>query len=322
MLTQTVATPSLSELAQDVREGLSKKGQKELSCRYFYDDVGSALFEVITHLPEYGLSRAGQRLVRKSAQAIASRVPSPVIVAELGCGSGRNTHWLLEALSRKWPVTYCPIEISGAALATCKRQLDDIDSLTFVGFECEYLEGLAEAGTLRRAGEQLLVMFLGSTIGNFSRPEGVQFLQQVRQTLIPGDFLLLATDLEKPAPQLLLAYDDPLGVTAAFNLNLLARLNRELEADFRLDRFRHLARYDNQERRVEMHLLSTSKQTVTIPGAGLSVRLERGETIWTESSHKYNVSEVNRMAQQSGFRCDAQWLDEEWPFAHTLFVAE
>jgi dimethylhistidine N-methyltransferase len=245
-----------------------------------------------------------------------------LIVAELGCGSGRNTRWLLEALSRRRPVTYCPIEISGAALATCKRQLDDIESLSFVGFECEYLEGLVEAGTLRRNAEHLLVLFLGSTIGNFSRLQGVQFLRQVRQNLIPGDSLLLATDLEKPVRQLLLAYDDSLGVTAAFNLNLLARLNRELDANFRLDQFRHLARYNDQERRIEMHLLSTSKQTITIPGAGLTVRLERGETIWTESSHKYNVLEVIQIGQQCGFRCDAQWLDEEWPFAHTLFVAE
>jgi uncharacterized SAM-dependent methyltransferase len=219
-------------------------------------------------------------------------------------------------------LTYCPIEISGAALATCKRQLDDIDSLSFVGFEREYLEGLVEVSALRRTSEHLLVLFLGSTIGNFSRLQGVRFLQQVRQNLIPGDHLLLATDLEKPVPQLLLAYDDSLGVTAAFNLNLLARLNRELEADFRLDQFRHVARYNYQERRIEMHLLSTSKQTVTIPGAGFTVRLERGETIWTESSHKYSVPEVIQMAHQSGFRCDTQWLDEEWPFAQTLFVAE
>jgi dimethylhistidine N-methyltransferase len=322
MLTQAVATLPLSDLAQDVREGLSKPGQKELPCRYFYDEIGSALFEVITQLPEYGLSRAGERLLRKYAPTIASRVGSPVVIAELGCGSGRNTRWLLEALSHKRHVTYCPIEISGAALAMCKRQLDDIDSLSFVGFEREYLDGLVEVSALRRAHERLLVLFLGSTIGNFSRRQGVQFLTQVRQNLIPGDFLLLATDLEKPVKQLLLAYDDPLGVTAAFNLNLLARLNRELGADFRLERFRHVARYNDQERRIEMHLLSASEQTVAIPGAGLALTLERGETIWTESSHKYNVAEVLHMGRQSGFRCDTQWLDEEWPFAHTLFIAE
>jgi len=322
MLTPIVAVPPVSELAQEVREGLSGPGQKELPCRYFYDDVGSALFEVITHLPEYGLSRAGERLIRKHAAAIVWRVPWPVIVAELGCGSGRKTHCLLEAFSRRGPVTYCPIEISGAALAMCKRQLDDIDGLRFVGFEREYLDGLGEVGALRGEHERVLVLFLGSTIGNFSRPQGVRFLAQVRQNLLPGDFLLLATDLEKPVPQLLLAYDDPLGVTAAFNLNLLARLNRELEADFHLDRFRHMARYNSEERRIEMHLLSTSRQTVTIPGAGLSVAFQRGETIWTESSHKYNVPEVIQMARQSGFRYDSQWLDEEWPFAHTLFIAE
>ena len=322
MLTTAIATPLLSQFAQDVRAGLSKPGQKELPCSYFYDEVGSALFEVITHLPEYGLSRAGERLLRKHASALASQMRAPAVVAELGCGSGRKTRWLLEALSRRRHLTYCPIEISASALAMCKRQLDDLDSLTFVGFEREYLDGLEQVSALRPPDAPLLVLFLGSTIGNFFRSQGVQFLQQVRQNLMPGDSLLLATDLEKPVRQLLLAYDDPLGVTAAFNLNLLARLNRELEADFRLDMFRHLARYNREERRVEMHLQSISEQTVTIAGAGFAVTLKRGETIWTESSHKYNLPEILQMAQHSGFRCDAQWLDEEWPFAHTLLIAE
>ena len=322
MLTTAIAAPILSELAQEVRVGLSKPVQKELPCRYFYDEIGSALFEVITHLPEYGLSRAGERLLRKHAAALALQMPAPAVVAELGCGSGKNTRWLLEALLRRRSVTYCPIEISGAALAACRHQLDDLESLTFLGFEREYLDGLAEVAALRPAHEALLVLFLGSTIGNFSRSQGVQFLKQVRGNMVPGDSLLLATDLQKPVRQLLLAYDDPLGVTAAFNLNLLARLNRELEADFRLDLFRHVARYNRDERRIEMHLLSTSEQTVTIPGAGFAVTLKRGETIWTESSHKYNLPEILQLAHQSGFRCDAQWLDEEWPFAHTLLVAE
>jgi len=322
MSTTAIAAISLSKLAQDVRAGLSKPGQKELPCSYFYDEIGSALFEVITHLPEYGLSRAGERLLRKHASALASQMPAPAVVAELGCGSGKNTRWLLEALLRKRPVTYCPIEISAAALAACRHQLDDLAALTFLGFEREYLEGLAEVAAFRSAQEALLVLFLGSTIGNFSRPQGVRFLKQVRGNMMPGDSLLLATDLEKPVRQLLLAYDDPLGVTAAFNLNLLARLNRDLEADFRLDLFRHVARYNREERRIEMHLQSTSEQTVTIPGAGFAVTLKRGETIWTESSHKYSLADILRMAQQCGFRCDAQWVDEEWPFAHTLLIAE
>ena len=322
MSTTAIATPALSEFAHDVRAGLSKPDQKELPCRYFYDEIGSALFEVITHLPEYGLSRAGERLLRKHASALASRMPAPAVIAELGCGSGKNTRWLLEALLRKRPVTYCPIEISGAALAACRHQLDDLDSLTFLGFEREYQEGLAEVAAFRPPHEPLLLLFLGSTIGNFSRPEGVRFLKQVRRNMRPGDSLFLATDLEKPVRQLLLAYDDPLGVTAAFNLNLLARLNRDLDADFRLDLFRHTARYNREERRIEMHLLSTVEQSVRIPAAGFTVMLKRGETIWTESSHKYNLAEILQMAHQTGFRCDAQWVDEEWPFAHTLLVAE
>jgi len=150
----------------------------------------------------------------------------------------------------------------------------------------------------------------------------VEFLKQVRQYLAPGDSLLLGTDLEKPVPALLRAYDDALGVTAAFNLNLLARINRELDADFRLSQFRHVACYHGPERRIEMHLESTAEQTVAIPGANLEVSFRRGETIWTESSHKYDLDEVAGMARQSGFDCDAQWVDEEWPFANSFLVAE
>ena len=140
----------------------------------------------------------------------------------------------------------------------------------------------------RREGERILVLFLGSTIGNFDRPAGDQFLREVRAILHAGDSLLLATDLEKPVAQLLLAYDDPAGVTAAFNMNLLARINRDLGADFDLKQFRHLARYDESERRVEMHLVSKAWQRVTIREAGFRFYLREGETIWTESSHKYN----------------------------------
>jgi uncharacterized SAM-dependent methyltransferase len=193
--------------------------------------------------------------------------------------------------------------------------------MSIMGFEREYLDGLMEVGARRRPEQHLMVLFLGSTIGNFDRSQGEQFLRQVRQILAPGDSLLLATDLEKPVPQLLLAYDDPLGLTAAFNLNLLARLNRELDADFRLSHFRHVARYNQGERRIEMHLVSLTEQTVAIPGADLTIKLKPDETIWTESSHKYNLREVTRMAQQCGFRCDAQWVDEEWPFAQSLFIA-
>src|SRR6516225_9163367 len=177
------------------------------------------------------------------------------------------------------------------------------------------------AGSRRESGQRLLVLFLGSSIGNFDRQPGEEFLRGVRQTLAPGDALLLGADLEKPVSQMIRAYDDPIGVTAAFNLNLLARINRELDGDFALSQFRHVARYDTENRRIEMHLLATVNQAARIRKAGLTVRLREGETLWTESSHKYNREEVVQMGERAGFRCDGQWVDLEWPFAQSLFIA-
>ena len=321
MLTHAITAQPDLEFAADVREGLTKP-QKELLSKYLYDDVGSALFEVISVLPEYGLTRADERVLRRNAYDIVERLPMPLMVAELGSGSGKKTRWLLKALARRQHTAYCPIEISPTALAMCKRELGDIDCISIVGFEREYLDGLAEVAERRKKGQYLLVLFLGSTIGNFDRPAGAEFLKSIRETLLPGDALLLGTDLLKPIPHLLEAYADPLGVTAAFNKNLLARINRELAADFALDQFQHVARFNARARSVEMHLMSRRTQTVTIPGAGFSVRFSEGETIWTESSHKYSKDEIWEMAADVGFRCDAQWVDQEWPFAESLLQAE
>jgi L-histidine Nalpha-methyltransferase len=261
-------------------------------------------------------------VLRENAYDIVERLPKPVIVAELGSGSGKKTRWILKALCRRQHTSYCPIEISPTALAMCQRELGDIDSISIVGFEREYLEGLAEVAARRKEGQHLFVLFLGSTIGNFDRPAGVKFLHQIREALEPGDTLLLGTDLLKPVPQLLKAYDDPLGVTAAFNLNLLARINRELEGDFDLDQFEHLAMFNRDARSVEMHLRSRREQIVSIPVSGLTVRFGEGETIWTESSHKYTREDVREMAAATGFHCEEQWVDREWPFAESLLVAE
>jgi L-histidine N-alpha-methyltransferase len=322
MLTHAITANATYEFAADVRLGLTKPGQKELPSKYLYDDVGSALFEVISILPEYGLTRADERLLRRHAEDVVDRLSRPVSVAELGSGSGRKTRWILESLSRRQRTSYYPIEISPTALAMCRRELGDIDSISIVGFEREYLDGLLEVAAQRRDGENLLVLFLGSTIGNFDRAAGIKFLKEVRRILQPGDSLLLGTDLEKPLAQLVAAYDDPLGVTAAFNLNLLGRINRELDGDFVLERFEHVARFNSELRSVEMHLRSKTRQTVTVPVAELTVEFQEGETIWTESSHKYSSSEVFQIARGAGFRCQAQWIDEEWPFAESLLVAE
>jgi L-histidine N-alpha-methyltransferase len=321
MVPASVPTPALSEFTSEIVVGLSHPGQKELPSKYLYDEVGSALFDVICLLPEYGLSRAGMRLVKRYSPDIIGRLPTPVVVAELGSGSGQKTRWLLEALSRRQRVNYYPIDISGSALDRCQQELGQMDMVSVVGFERAYLDGLQEVASRRREGEHIFVLFLGSTIGNFDRPAGDQFLREVRSTLQEGDALLLSTDLEKPVPQLILAYDDPAGVTAAFNKNLLARINRELGGDFDLTRFEHIVRYDEAERRIEMHLRSTVWQRITIRKAGFGFYMREGETIWTESSHKYNSQEVIRMGERTGYRCAGQWFDSEWQFAQNLFFA-
>jgi len=322
MLVHAITTNATYEFAADVRAGLARPGQKELPSKYLYDEVGSALFEVISHLSEYGLTRADERLLQRHASEIVERLDAPVAVAELGSGSGKKTRWILEALSRWQRTFYYPVEISRSALLMCQRELSDIDSLSIVGFEREYLDGLLEVAAHRQRGQHLFVLFLGSTIGNFDRPAGVKFLAEVRRILEPGDSLLLGTDLEKSSAQLLKAYDDELGVTAAFNLNLLARINRELDADFDLGQFVHTARINREARSVEMHLRSKRRQTVRIPAADVRVEFLEGETIWTESSHKYSVDEVFQMARNAGFSCQAQWIDEQWPFAESLLIAE
>jgi len=315
-----------AEFSTDVRESLTKSPQRELPSKYLYDEVGSALFEVICLLPEYGLTRADSRLLQKHAVEIVERLPGPMHVAELGSGTGKKTRWILEALSRRQKTNYYPIEISPSALAACEKELSQLEMVSVVGYEKPYLEGLrAVAGARARSRSEkghLLVLFLGSTIGNFDRDAGDKFLRGVREILHSGDALLLGTDLEKSIEAQLLAYDDPAGVTAAFNLNLLGRMNRELGADFDLSCFRHEARWNAEERRIEMHLRSLARQTVGIPAAGLRMMLNEGETIWTESSHKYKAEEVLQMAQRTGFRCEGQWIDEEWPFAQNLLVAQ
>ncbi len=309
------------DFAADVRRGLTQ-AQKQLPTKYLYDAVGSALFEVIGLLPEYGLTRADERLLRLYAPAIIARLPRPLVVAELGSGSGRKTRFVLEAACRLQPTSYYPIEISRTALAMAGRELGQIDSIDIVGFEREYLDGLREVAARRQQRQHLLVLFLGGTIGNFERAAAVTFLGEIRRILHKGDSLLLGADLEKPIPQLLAAYDDPLGVTAAFNLNLLARINRELGGDFELRRFAHVVRFDVEARSIEMHLRSLRRQSVAIAGADLELSFLEGETIWTESSRKFAAEELVSMAAESGFRCEAQWLDDEWPFAESLLLAE
>ena len=313
---------ALLDFARAVRNGLSKPGQRELPSIYLYDDLGTVLFEAITLLPEYGLTRADERLLQRHAKALLERLPPPLAVAELGSGNGRKTRWLLESFAQREPVTYFPIDVSPSALMKCRQELLGLGAVSIVGLEKSYLEGLCEVAAHRRSRQTLLVLFLGSAVGNFDRPAAEHFLREIRRCLLPGDALLMGTDLVKSVPEMLLAYDDPGGVTAAFNLNLLSRINRELSGDFLLRNFRHEARYHEQEQRVEMHLRSTLSQTVSIRAAEFTCTLNEGETIWTEACHKFRVEEIPLMARRTGFVSEAQWVDDEWAFAENLWIAD
>jgi dimethylhistidine N-methyltransferase len=302
-----------------VEEGL-RASPKWLPARYFYDAVGSALFDVITLLPEYGLTRADERVLGRAAPVLPDRLGRVEAIAELGSGSGRKTRLLLGAFaSRQAPLRYVAIDGSRTALERCRREVSELPGVDFEGLEEGYLDGLSRV-VRERGGDPILVLFLGGSIGNFNAGEADGFLKALRQLLRPGDGLVLGTDLVKPVPELLLAYDDPAGVTAAFNLNLLARINRELGGGFDLRRFRHEARWSEADLRIEMHLRSLVEQEVEVQAIGTRFSFRRDETIWTESSHRYTPALLASMAERAGFAVADGWTDEAWPFRESLWT--
>jgi dimethylhistidine N-methyltransferase len=315
--------PAVLELASDARKGLCHAGQKTLPSKWFYDDLGSALFEAITVLPEYGLTRADLRLLERHAGEIAARLTAdgaPVRVIELGSGSGKKTRLIIDALRGGGrPPDFHPIDVSGAALESCVRELESLALVHPV--RAVYGDGIPQAVARRRDGERLLTLFLGSNLGNFDPPCARALLDQLRDSLEPGDALLLGVDLVKPEEELIAAYDDAAGVTAAFNRNLLARVNRELDGDFPIRDFAHEARFNRQHSRMEMHLKSMRDLSVTLGELETQVHFRKGETIWTESSYKFDPARLAAMADLSGFRVEASWIDREWPFAENLWVA-
>lgn len=310
------SSPVLSALAEEVADGLSKD-QKQLPSRYLYDDLGSALFEAITLLPEYGLTRADERLLNRHSREIAAAAGAAPTVCELGSGSGKKTRYILEALrSRYGRIVYRPIDVSSAALEMCAKEVSDVSDVQPVC--ADWIDGLGEISLSRRAGP-LLVLFLGSSIGNLERNCIPDFLSRIRSALSPGDLFLMGADLVKDVERMMEAYDDSTGVTAAFNLNMLGRLNRELDAGFDLRSFTHEVRWNPEYRRIEMHLVSCCDQTVVIRALDSAFRFYAGETIWTESSHKFSASELPQLALENGFESLIMWIDGEWPFAEVLW---
>ena len=307
-----------SQFARDVRAGLTQPEQKTLDCRYLYDDIGWALHDAIALLPQCGLTRADARIMEAHAGDLLDCLPFPLTIAELGSGSAAKTGAILEAVRKRQSAVYYAIDESAGALARCARELGPLAGVH--PLEMSFLDGLRDIAGRRAAGERLLVLLLGSSIGNFEPEAAIQFVDSIRRRLAPGDALLLGTDLVKPTAQLLDAYDDPTGVTAAFNLNLLGRINRELDGDFDLRQFAHVIRYHEEAQRIEMHLRSRVYQIVSIRKADLIVDFAAGETICTEACHKFYLEQVETMADAAGFRLQQQWVDEEWGFAENLLV--
>jgi len=310
---------SVARFAMDVRHYLIQS-PRQLPSRYLYDDLGSVLFEAICRLPWYPLTRAEMRLLARHAPQILDRRVTSIV--ELGAGSGLKLSALIRAAgAHRGRLDAHIVDVSATALAGTRRALAEFHDLRVVTHETTYETGLEALSGAPHARGRRLMLFLGSNIGNFD-PEGRdRFLRALRGPLRPGDRLLLGVDLVKPMRDLMLAYDDPLGVTAAFNRNLLTRINRELWADFVLDRFAHHVAWNADRGRIEMHLRSTTAQRVVIPAAGLDLTLRKGETIWTESSYKYETGGVVDMLQRAGFGVVAQWTDAAGRFALTLAEA-
>jgi len=313
---------AVRDFARDVRRDLALT-PKQLQSRYLYNGLGSALFEAICRLPWYRITRAEGRLLARFATEMVEPLQDPITLVELGCGSGEKLALIAEALrGRRKRVLVHLIDISPDALELSERTLGGLEHVSVVGHRATYEVGLRHAASQRPAAGTMLVLFLGSNIGNFDTPAAEEFLADIRSDLRPGDGLLLGVDLVKPEHELMLAYDDPLGVTAAFNKNLLARMNTELLADFDLSTFAHRAVWNPIERRVEMHLESLRAQTVHLPRAECAVEFARGERIWTESSYKYDPDQIVRMGREAGFRLHQQWIEPDARFAVALFVAD
>ena len=306
--------------ARDVVDGLTTQ-PKRLPSKYLYDALGSKLFEAICELPWYKITRGERALLARARAAIVGPLETPATFVELGAGNGEKLSILVEGLAERRRTAYVHIvDISGTALELASRTLSRYTSVTVIGHQTSYAEGLHDAVASLETDRPAMVLFLGSNIGNLGPQEVNQFLTDIKTRLRRDDCFLLGADLVKPERDLVLAYDDPLGVTASFNLNLLARLNRELDADFDLEQFRHQVVWNANDSRIESYLVSRREQTVCVTAAGCCVRFMEGEAIWTESSNKYHPEQLVRLGEDAGFDCREQWIEPDSEFALTLFA--
>ena len=307
-------------LAEDVRRGLATQPKRFLP-KYFYDQLGSQLFEAICLLPEYYLTRAENEILDRYADEIVASVSGDITLIEMGSGSASKTRLLIDALLRKQTeLLFIPVDISASALDSSSRiLLQSYPQLRVEAYAADYFAGLAELGKEQRG--RTLALFLGSNISNFDPEEALNFLRALRQVLRNGDALLLGADLKKDKSVLEAAYNDALGVTAAFNLNVLARINRELGGTFDLRAFQHRAFYNEAVGRVEIYIESTREQTVAISQLEMEVQFVEGEQIHTENSYKYDRNDIARLASATGFVRGRTWLDSQERFSSNLLLA-
>lgn len=309
--------PAVSSIAEDVLQGLTSD-PKTLSPKLFYDAAGSELFDRITELPEYYPTETERRIFRRHAADMIAAAGNCDSMVELGAGSAGKTVLLLDAMMQTGSsITYYPVDVSGSALEVCSERMNALlPGLKVIPKVLDFTHGMPQ---FRKISGQKLFLFIGSSIGNFEPLAAGLFLKQVRASMNQGDALLLGTDMRKSASVLIPAYDDARGVTAAFNKNLLVRMNRELGSDFDLESFAHRIVWNERLSRIEMHLQSVREQTVTIPALALSINFAQGETIHTENSYKFTMPMVEAIANNGGLTIEQTWADEKnWFTVHLM----
>lgn len=305
-------------IVADTRRGLLDD-PKWLSSLYFYDHEGSRLFDLITQTDEYYPTRTEEALLAENVDAIIEETGDGLTIAEMGSGNSRKTRVILASLMRhQETATYLPMDVSAEFLAKSAQVLEsEFPGLRVEPIAAEYSDGLRRIG--EHPAERRLVLFLGSSIGNFEPEEQVQLLKTAHDSLSPGDAFLLGTDLVKETASLDAAYNDAAGHTAAFNLNILHHLNRELDGEIDVEAFEHKAFFNTDKSRIEMHLVSKKDQVLRLPKADLAVPIRAGETIHTENSYKFTVSGAQQLAQRAGFTLENTWTDAKgWFGIHLL----
>lgn len=310
----------LAGFSEDVRKGLSAHPKRFLP-KYFYDELGSQLFEAICLLPEYYLTRAENEILQRYSDDIVASISGQKTLVEMGSGSASKTRLIIEALLRRQSeLLFMPVDISATALESSSRiLLQSYPRLTIEAYAADYFAGLAALG--KKPRPRTLALFLGSNISNFDLDEALRFLRALRSVLQKGDALLLGADLKKDPAILEAAYNDALGVTSAFNLNVLARINRELGGTFDLRAFKHRAFYNQSEGRIEIYIESLADQHVRIEKLDLDIEFAAGELIHTENSYKYDKTGIAQLAVATGFELSHTWLDSQERFSSNLLLA-